>query len=245
MAKILILDEKSARGDELIKSLGAAGHEVKAATGPEEAGLLLASFKPSLLIINILHPGFNTLAFISDVRKDPRQEGLKILVLSLTVWAERVSGPQSWVSTYLSKPVPMDVLKKALEKAVGGPLEGKRVLIAEDDEDLGTLIKHYLESQKATARVETDGYAAVRAAQAQEADLLLLDIMLPGLNGFEILKILKDSPASSLPVVVLSAMRLNVYQDKGLLTGEPEIIAQTVPTEYILEVTSKLLGLPA
>lgn len=219
-----------------------AGHEVLLAAEPEPAAALLRERRPSLLILNILHPGFNTLAFLGAVRKEFDRKSLKVLVLSLTVWAERVAGPSPWVSDYLSKPVPLETLKASCEKALGGPLAGKNILVAEDDEILGMMLKHFLEGQKASVRIQLDGFAAVKAAQEGPADLLLLDIMLPGLNGFEILKILKDGPAASLPVIVVTAMKLNVFQEKGLLTGEPEIISRMVPMEFILEVTQKLLS---
>ncbi len=245
MPRILLLDESSPHREELVVRLSDAGYEVAAVEEPQAAAAELRERKPDLMILNILHPGFNTLAFLSSVRQDPANEGLKVLVLSLTVWAERLAGPSSWVSDYLPKPVPLDVLEKACAKALGGGLEGKNVLLAEDDEMMAMMVKHFLETRKARVHVVADGYQVVRAAQGGGADLLLLDIMLPGLNGFEILKVLKEGPTNLLPVIIVSAMRLNAYQKKGLLTGEPEIIARMVPTEFILERAAELLRAPS
>src|SRR4051812_33573838 len=86
--------------------------------------------------------------------------------------------------------------------------EGHRVLVVDDDEDIRESLREVLEAERYTVRTATDGQdaLAVLAEAAWRPCLILLDLMMPVMNGWEFLKVLKaDACLAAIPVVVLSA----------------------------------------
>jgi len=79
-----------------------------------------------------------------------------------------------------------------------------RILIVEDEEDLALQIQHILLQEKYTAEIALDGKTGLKKAQLEEYDLLMLDVMLPGMDGFSVLKELRSDGVQT-PVIMLTA----------------------------------------
>src|SRR5689334_4641750 len=85
------------------------------------------------------------------------------------------------------------------------PPEG-RILIVEDDGDIAALIAHYLEKSGYTAETLADGGKALARARESAPDLVILDLMLPGLNGLEVCRALRGNDKTmGLPIIMLTA----------------------------------------
>ncbi len=92
----------------------------------------------------------------------------------------------------------------------------ERVLIVDDEEDILNLVKYNLERDGYEIVAVTSGEAAVRAARSEVPDLILLDLMLPGMDGLDVCRILKnDNNISSTPIVMLTAKG----DDSDIVTG--------------------------
>ena len=72
-----------------------------------------------------------------------------------------------------------------------------RILIAEDDPDIAGLVSHYLQKAGWETRVEASGDRALAYARAHPVDLIILDVMLPGMTGFDVCRALRAEPASA------------------------------------------------
>lgn len=79
------------------------------------------------------------------------------------------------------------------------------ILIVEDNRDIADNIADYLESQGYTFDFAMDGRGALRKARSDEFDLIVLDIMLPGIDGFEVCKALRDQGRRQVPIIMLTA----------------------------------------
>ena len=91
--------------------------------------------------------------------------------------------------------------------------EPRRILVAEDDRFLRKAAEMALKRQGYTVLTAADGEEAVRAAQSELPDLILLDLIMPKLNGFDVLQALKkEAPTALIPVIVLS----NLGQDRDV-----------------------------
>ena len=242
MAKsVLVVDAPGPEREALLKGLDGLGCRASAASGLDEARRLAGGSRPDLVIVNILLAGTNGLELLDALRALPEAKGAPFLVLSLTDRAALGTGPNSLIADYLVKPVELEKLLSALQKA--GAQRVKRVLVADDDADLSELLTIFLRTRGIEVREVHAGHEVSAAAEKFKPDVLLLDLMLPGKTGFEVLRELKSYPATeSIPVVVMSAMHLNAYQERGLLTGEPEIIGSDVPRDFVFEVIKKLLS---
>ena len=117
-----------------------------------------------------------------------------------------------------------------------------RILVVEDDADILELISMYL--QKAGHLVETssDGAAALSRLRAGPADLVVLDLMLPGLSGFEVCQALRNDPATArLPVIMLTARSDEMDRIAGLELGADDYVTKPFsPKELVARVAALL-----
>ena len=101
------------------------------------------------------------------------------------------------------------------------------ILIAEDDRDLGRLLVFSLQRRGYRARVATDGRAALNAAFEHKPDLILLDLMLPILHGYEVCRLLKSSPVlDHIPVIILTALVTTEDKVKGFKLGADDYLTK-------------------
>ena len=98
----------------------------------------------------------------------------------------------------------------------------KRILIIEDDEDIASIEKDYLEVSGYEAHVEGDGTKGLTEALTGDYDLFLLDVMPPGMDGFEICKKLRDK--TDKPILMVTAKRSDIDKIRGLGFGADEYV---------------------
>ena len=237
--KILLVEADSSAAGALSSFLTGHGYTVQSAAGQAQALTAVQTWKPDLLILNILTQTFNPLDLIADLKKNPFTENQKIIIVSQTPKTEIVTGPSPKVSGYLTKPVDFEALKAALQKAAGAPSPEKplTVLVADDDTEFSDLLKMFLEANNYRTLVVNDPFLIIDRLRTEKPDVLLLDIMMPRKDGFTIMEEMQDEAATaSVPIIVLSALRLDNYQERGVLTGLPEIVAREIPGDLLLKL---------
>lgn len=101
----------------------------------------------------------------------------------------------------------------------------RRVLIIEDDQIMAIALRDGLESENYSAVIETDGLSGLRAAIEKEFDLIVLDVMLPKLSGFDVCKQIRAA-GKSVPVIMLTARSLEVEKVQGLKIGADDYITK-------------------
>lgn len=119
----------------------------------------------------------------------------------------------------------------------------KKILIIEDDKFLRELIVRKLENEGLETAVAVDGSEGVKAVEEQKPDLILLDLLLPVMDGFEVLKKIKENPqTASVPVIILSNLGQRDDVEKGLSLGAVDFLikAHFTPNEVIDKVRSYL-----
>jgi len=115
----------------------------------------------------------------------------------------------------------------------------KKILIIEDDSSIAELQKDYLEVADFEVTVCTNGLEGLRALQENEVDLLILDIMLPGMDGLEILRSMKED--KDIPVLLVSAKKEEIDKIKGLSLGADDYITKPFsPGELVARVKAHL-----
>lgn len=122
-------------------------------------------------------------------------------------------------------------------------ISAQKILIVEDDKFLRDLIQQKLNKEGFVTLVAIDGEEGVRIAQTELPHLVLLDLILPGIDGFEVLKRLKgDSKTSSIPIVVLSNLGQKEDMDRTLKSGAEDFMvkAHFTPSEIVEKVRSIL-----
>ncbi|WP_195278480.1 response regulator transcription factor [Clostridium sp. J1101437_171009_A5] len=116
---------------------------------------------------------------------------------------------------------------------------GPLILIAEDDADIRSLLRLYLEGEGMRVLEAADGNAALELAREHTPDMAILDVMMPGLNGFELTRALRQY--SDLPILILSAKSQDNDKILGLNLGADDYIAKPFnPVEIAARVKAQL-----
>jgi len=121
-------------------------------------------------------------------------------------------------------------------------LQGKTILVVEDEADLANMLRHNLEREGYACRTAADGRAALSEIRRSVPDLVLLDRMLPGLSGDEILSQLRHEPRGvSIPVIMLTAKVEESDQLVGFALGADDYVAKPFSMKVLLARVAALL----
>jgi DNA-binding response OmpR family regulator len=119
----------------------------------------------------------------------------------------------------------------------------KKVLIAEDEPNIVVSLEFLLEQSGYEIRTVGDGEEALRVAREFRPDLLLLDIMLPLRNGFQVCQLIREAPElASMKIVMLTAKGRDTEVAKGLAVGADAYITKPFATRELLDTIQRLVG---
>lgn len=119
----------------------------------------------------------------------------------------------------------------------------KKILLADDEEDVKTVLRMFLETKGYAVCTAFDGLDAIDQARNEKPDLILLDIMMPLIDGFEVCKKLKADPMTAkIPVVMLSANSHAESVQKGLDVGAAEYLVKPFEPEQLIKLLDKMLA---
>lgn len=119
---------------------------------------------------------------------------------------------------------------------------GKTILLADDEEDIKIVVRLYLESKGYEIITAYDGLDAINQVQKNKPDLLLLDVMMPVMNGFEVAQRLRaNDETKELPIVMLSAATHEDAVRKGLEAGANDYVMKPFEPAKLEEVIKKYL----
>lgn len=114
-----------------------------------------------------------------------------------------------------------------------------RILIIEDEESIAELEKDYLELSGFEVEIENDGADGLEKALAEDFDLIILDLMLPGMDGFEICKKIREK--KNTPIIMVSAKKEDIDKIRGLGLGADDYITKPFsPSEMVARVKAHM-----
>jgi two-component system alkaline phosphatase synthesis response regulator PhoP len=118
----------------------------------------------------------------------------------------------------------------------------KKILIIEDDKDIIELLKHYLEKENFVLKDASDGFSGLEKVKSENFDLIILDIMLPEMDGLEVCKELRGDPqTASIPIIMLTAKSEETDRIVGLELGADDYVTKPFsPRELIARVKALL-----
>jgi PAS domain S-box-containing protein len=238
--RVLVIDDDASVRALLRRFLAREGLAVEeAATG--EAGLRRArETHPDAITLDVVMPGMDGWSTLTALKADP--ELCDIPVIMLTIVDDKRTGFTLGASEYLSKPIDREQLRRVLLRYRRVERDGA-VLVVEDDDHTRELMQRALEGEGWRVVVARDGREALERLDEEEPALILLDLMMPHMNGFEFLLAARTPPRNStVPVVIVSARDLTP-EDRARLDGNVSAILQKGEhsrDELLSEVASQL-----
>ena len=174
---------------------------------------------PDAITLDLLLPDGNGLETLHQLKKDPATGHIPIIVVSVA--DERGMGMALGASEYLTKPVEEAALLTALRKHIPPASRGAaKILVVDDDTATRYLLAEILDAEGYVSLLATSGLEAFDILGRVRPAALLLDLLMPGMDGFELLaRVKKDKSLRSLPVLVLTAKHLT-NQDIRNLAGK-------------------------
>lgn len=137
---------------------------------------------------------------------------------------------------------PDEILPSPVSPRGAGARGSKRILVVEDEPDVASLLQARLESNGYTVHVEALGRAALREAEVARPDLVILDLMLPDIDGFEVSEKLRDLYSSwSVPILMLTARDKPRDKLKGYGAGADAYLTKPYEARELLETVEYLL----
>jgi CheY-like chemotaxis protein/anti-sigma regulatory factor (Ser/Thr protein kinase) len=221
---VLVIDDDTITRELLKNYLSKLGYSVAVAPNGE-AGLKLAQkLRPDAVLLDVKMPGMDGWRVLSALKNEPLLADIPVIMTSIE--EERNKGFALGATDYLVKPVERDSLANVLTKYQIGDESQRLVMIVEDDTVTRELMANMLKSEGWRVFKAENGKVALEHLEDKKPALILLDLLMPEMDGFEMIKHLRHNPKwRSIPVVVLTATKLS-SEDQARLHGYVETIFQ-------------------
>jgi signal transduction histidine kinase/DNA-binding response OmpR family regulator len=238
---ILVIDDEPSARELVSRFMTREGFAVIGAEDGE-AGLAKArDLKPDAIILDVMMPKMDGWAVLTALKQTP--ETSTIPVILMTMIEDQKLGFALGAADYITKPIDRDRLVKVLnDYQCRTPF--CKILAVDDEPTIRELLERTLSREGWDVRTAEDGVDALAKIKEEEPQLILLDLMMPRMDGFQFITELRNSGKSHIPVIVITAMDLT-SEDHARLNGSVERILQkgAYQQEQLLgEITSLVLG---
>jgi CheY-like chemotaxis protein len=175
-------------------------------------------------VLDIRLPGLDGWEVLTVLKADPVTAQVPVVVVSML--DQRGRGYALGAAEYLVKPVTREDVLGALTRARVLSHPRRTLLAIDDDPVVLDLVKAMLEPEGWTVLSATDGETGLSLARSRRPSVVLLDLLMPGMDGFEVVEALRGDPATSaIPIVVLTSKSMT-RADKDRLRGRISYVAQ-------------------
>jgi adenylate cyclase len=222
---VLVIDDDSAVHDLMRRFLDKQGFHMVGAQSGEQGLRLAKELQPAAITLDVLMPGMDGWAVLTRLKADPVLAPIPVIMI--TTLNDRNMGFALGATDFLTKPINREYLARLLQKyrCADPPCQ---VLVVEDEADLRELMRRLLEKEGWMVAEAENGRVALERVAEHRPDLIVLDLMMPEMDGFTFIEVMRQNEAwRSIPIVVVTAKeftvedhrRLNGYVQKVLHKG--------------------------
>jgi PAS domain S-box-containing protein len=224
---VLVVEDDPAAAKLLSIYLMEAGFSVEVAADGDAGFEKAKNLRPSLITVDILIPKTDGWELLTRLKADQATASIPVVVVSII--DERGRGFSLGAADYLLKPVDGEVLVRVIQRAVRNNARdqrGRSVLVIDDDPVILELMDAVLRPEGFEVLKAKDGRHGLQIARERNPDLVVLDLLMPEMNGFEVVDAMHGSPeTASIPIVVLTNKSLS-REEKDRLNGRIIAIRQ-------------------
>ncbi len=221
---VLIIDDDPTVSELMKRQLIKEGYKVVIAPNGREGIRLARDLNPDVITLDILMPEMDGWSVLRTLKADPKVSNIPVIMASIL--DEKNKGFSLGAADFLSKPVQKEYLMKSIRNLIGDR-ENLKICLIEDDDSLRFTIREILEKQNVKIIEAENGKIGMSVLEKEEIkpDLILLDLMMPVMNGFEFLKAIRETELSSIPILVLTGADLS-DDERKFLSGETQKILE-------------------
>jgi len=240
-AAILVVDDDPSVRQLIARHLEQEGWKTVQASNAADALQLAREVRPMLITLDIMMPDASGWWVLEKLKEDPQTAGIPVLVVTIVEDQRLVFALGA--SDYLGKPYERGALIAKIHRLLP-TLEGKRVLVVDDDPEARTMLGKILKEERAEVVGAASGDEAMAMIAQSPPDLVLLDLMMPGMSGFEMVARLRAQPAvAGIPVMIVSAKELTA-EDVLTLNGHIQrfVAKGSIEPEGLTNAVRQMLG---
>jgi signal transduction histidine kinase/DNA-binding response OmpR family regulator len=241
--RILAVDDDADFLSYLVAALEGDGREVLAAASASQGLEIARAALPDIILLDVFLPDRSGFEVLHALKDDPATRSIPTLLV--TVVNEKAEGFRLGAHNYLLKPVEGAVLVEAVERALAlRDPSGSTILVVDDEADVTSYLSAVLQSRGYSTFTAGSGAEALAIGAERRPDLIILDVMMPGMTGWEVLRRLRDSDLASVPVIVLSARESPEDVAEGLKLGVRSYLGKTAGLDRLLAEVHAVLAPP-
>lgn len=219
---LVVVDDAQVR-DLMVRFMAKEGFSVETAASGEEGLEKARQLKPAVITLDVIMPGMDGWAVLNALKADA--ELAEIPVILLTMLDDRNMGYTLGASEYMTKPIEWKQLTAVLHKYQCSEPPCP-ILVVEDDEETREMMRRMLERGGWQVDEAENGCVALERVEANLPDLILLDLMMPQMDGFQFIEALRQHREwRTIPVIVVTAKVLE-EEDRRRLNGYVQTILE-------------------
>jgi CheY-like chemotaxis protein len=236
LPRILVIEDDPASGQLIQSQLTSSGYEAVVCDQPKRAAEIAAELQPSAITLDLLMEPINGWELLLQLKSDLRTRSIPVIVV--TIVDQPAIGVTLGADEYLVKPVDKAALLAAVERCLdarGGAPPARPILVVEDDAPTREVIGELLGARGYAVASAVDGAQARDWVAASLPELVILDLVLPEVSGFELLAEWRASPRTAdIPIFVLTGKDLSEEEEKYLRNHAESLFRKQQPWQEAL-----------
>jgi len=221
---VLVIDDDLTARELIAEHLKAEGFSVTTAPGGLEGLKLAKELRPIAITLDVMMPDLDGWSVLAALRQD--SDLAEIPVIMVSILDEQRRAASLGAAGYLTKPIDRERLRRLVGR-FRVPARATRVLLVEDDADQRERMRAWLTGEHWAVQEAANGREALARVQADKPDVILLDLMMPEMDGFAVVAALqKEARWSDIPVIVITARDLDAEDRARLNSGVQSVLVK-------------------
>ncbi len=224
---VLVIDDDPVVHDLMARFLAKEGVRVVVASTGEEGLALARTVHPAAITLDVMMPGMDGWTVLATLKADPELSSIPVVMVTMT--DDRRRGYAFGASEYLTKPIDPSRLTAALRRQLGDAAPTAAVLVVDDDPAVQRLTQQVLRREGWTVLEAENGRIGLRRIVDCRPALIILDLLMPDMDGFEFLDTLRRTHGSpTIPIIVLTAKDLTAADRESLNGSVAKVLDKSV-----------------
>jgi len=237
---VLVIEDDPLNRKLVHALLTLGGYTVLEAASAEEGLSAAQEHLPGCIVMDIRLPGMDGLAATRLLKRDPAMRAIPVIALTaFAMSGDETSAIEAGCDAYITKPIEsgqfLGAVQSLLNRVPSADAGNGRVLIVDDEPAVTTVLSAQLRNAGWEPRQASSADEALRMVSADPPDVILMDVLMPGMSGYEATRRLKHDPrTASIPVILLTG--LSGIEDKlnGLDAGADEFLSKPVSVAELI-----------
>jgi adenylate cyclase len=221
---VLVIDDDATARELISDHLKAGGFTVVTAAGGVEGLKLAKELRPTAITLDVMMPDLDGWSVLAALRQNPELADIPVIMVSIV--DDKRRGIALGAAGYLTKPIDRERLHQLVHR-FQAPMRATRVLMVEDDASQRERMHGWLERPQWIVREAANGRQALVLLREEKPDVILLDLMMPEMDGFEVVAALQgDKDWRDIPVIVITSLDLNAKDRERLNSGVESVLVK-------------------